>query len=165
MNDIAVVGAGAWGTALAIQAARAGRDTLLWARNPATATAIEQTRLNPRLPGHRLSGRIRVTAHLPTGARAILLAVPMQHLRNVLRYLPETDAPLIVCAKGVEVGTLRLPLEILAELRPQNAAAVLTGPNFAHEVAEGMPAAATIAGPDATVRDRIDTLLATPSLP
>ena len=163
MSDIAVIGAGAWGTALAIQAARAERETLLWARNPTTAAAIEQTRLNPRLPGHRLPGRIRVTAHLPTNARAILLAVPMQHLRGVLQRLPETGAPLIVCAKGVEAGTLRLPLEILAELRPHNPAAVRTGPNVAHEVAEGMPAAAPIAGPDAALRDRIDALLATPS--
>jgi glycerol-3-phosphate dehydrogenase (NAD(P)+) len=163
MSDIAIIGAGAWGTALAIQAARAGRDTVLWARAPASADAIEQTRLNPRLPGHRLPGRIRVTAHLPANAGAILLAVPMQHLRGVLRRLPETEAPLIACAKGVEAGTLRLPLEILTELRPQNPAAFLTGPNFAHEVAEGMPAAATIAGPDAAVRDRIDALLATPS--
>ncbi len=163
MSEIAILGAGAWGTALAIQAARAGCDTVLWARDPAGAAAIEQTRLNPRLPGQRLPGRIRVTAQLPAQADAILLAVPMQHMRGVLQRLPETGAPLIVCAKGVEAGTLRLPLEILAELRPGNPAGVLTGPNFAHEVAEGMPAAATLAGADAALRNRIDALLATPS--
>ncbi len=163
MNDLAVVGAGAWGTALAIQAARAGRNVTLWARDPANAAAMEQTRLNPRLPGIRLPGSIRVTAHLPATAAAILLAVPMQHLRGIAERLPPNDAPLVACAKGVEAGTLRLPLEVLAEIRPGNPSAILTGPNFAHEVAEGLPAAATLAGPDAAVRDRIVALLATPS--
>lgn len=163
MNDIAVVGAGAWGTALAIQAARAGRDVTLWARDPASAEAIEQTRLNPRLPGIRLPGGIRVTAHLPANAGAILMAVPMQHLRSVAERLPPSTAPLVACAKGMEAGTLRLPLEVLAAVRPANPSAMLTGPNFAHEVAEGMPAAATLAGSDAAVRDRIVALLATPS--
>ncbi len=160
MNDIAVVGAGAWGTALAIQAARAGRDVTLWARNP---EAMAQTRLNPRLPGIRLPGGIRVTAHLPANAAAILMAVPMQHLRSVAERLPPSSVPLVACSKGVEAGTLRLPLEVLSEVRPNNPSTVLTGPNFAHEVAEGMPAAATLAGPDAAVRDRIVALLATPS--
>ena len=162
-NGIAVIGAGAWGTALAIQAARAGRSVTLWAREAANAAAIEQSRLNPRLPGQRLPGTIRVTNHLPADAAAILLAVPMQHLRGVANRLPPTHAPLVVCAKGVEAGTLRLPLEVLAEIRPDNPAAILTGPNFAHEVAEGMPAAATLASADPKVRDAIAALLATPS--
>ena len=163
MNDIAVIGAGAWGTALAIQAARAGRNVTLWARNAANAAAIEQSRINPRLPGIRLPGGIRVTAHLPSQAAAILLAVPMQYLRGIAERLPRSNAPLVICAKGVEAGTLRLPLEILAEVRPGQAAAVLTGPNFAREVAEGMPAAATIAGTDPAVRDHLTALLATAS--
>ena len=107
MSDIAVIGAGAWGTALAIHAANAGRQVVLWARDAATAASIEQTRLNPRLPGHRLPGAIRVTANLPAQAEAILLAVPLQHLRGVASRLPPSDAPLVVCAKGVEAGTLR----------------------------------------------------------
>ena len=163
MSDIAVIGAGAWGSALAIQAARAGRPVTLWARDPANAAAIEQSRLNPRLPGIRLPGAIRVTSHLPGNASAILLAVPMQHLRGVAARLPPSNAPLVMCAKGVEAGTLKLPLEILAEIRPLQAVCVLTGPNFAREVAEGMPAAATLAGTDAAVRDRIVDLLATAS--
>lgn len=163
MNDIAVIGAGAWGTALAIQASRTGRAVTLWARDPATASAIGQTRLNPRLPGVRLPGGVRVVSHLPATAAAILLAVPMQHLRAVAARLPPPDAPLVVCAKGLEAGTLRLPLEVLAELWPGCPAAVLTGPNFAHEVAEGQPAAAVLAGGDGAIRDRIVALLATPS--
>lgn len=163
MSDVAVIGAGAWGTALAIQAARAGRDVTLWARDPGVAAAIEQSRLNPRLPGIRLPGSIRITAHLPVAADAILLAVPLQFLRAVMQQMPPAVAPLIVCAKGVETGTSRLPLEIVAELRPSNSAAFLTGPNFASEVAEGLPAAATLAGADPAVRDRVIDLLATPS--
>ncbi len=163
MSDIAVIGAGAWGTALAIHAASAGRQVVLWARDAATAAAIEQTRLNPRLPGHRLPGAIRVTANLPAQADAILLAVPLQHLRGVASRLPSSDAPLVVCAKGVEAGTSLLPLEVLAEIWPDRPAAVLTGPNFAHEVAAGMPAAATLASTETTVRDAVAEALATPS--
>ena len=163
MSNIAVIGAGAFGTALAIQAARAGRAVTLWARDPVKAAAIEQTRLNPRLPGIRLPGGIRVTPHLPATADTILLAVPMQHLRGVVDRLPPSDAPLVVCAKGVEAGTLCLPLEILADMRPAQAAYVLTGPNFAHEIAEGMPGAATLAGIATAERDKIVGLLATAS--
>ena len=163
MSEVAIIGAGAWGTALAIQAARAGRAVTLWARDAARAAEIEQTRLNPRLPGIRLPGTIRVTSHLPAGGDAILLAVPMQHLRAIAAQLPPAAIPLVVCAKGVEATTLRLPLEILAETHPARPALVLTGPNFAREVAEGMPAAATIAGADSAVRDRITALLATAS--
>jgi glycerol-3-phosphate dehydrogenase (NAD(P)+) len=163
MSEVAIIGAGAWGTALAIQAARAGRPVTLWARDATRAAEIEQTRLNPRLPGIRLPGTIRVTSHLQAGGEAILLAVPMQHLRAIAGQLPPSAAPLVVCAKGVEATTLRLPLEILAETHPARPALVLTGPNFAREVAEGMPAAATIAGADSALRDRITALLATAS--
>ncbi len=163
MSEIAVIGAGAWGTALAIQAARAGQRVVLWARDPANAAAIEQSRINPRLPGARLPGLIRVTAQMPGSARAILLAVPMQHLRGIAVRIPATDTPIAVCAKGVEAGTLRLPLEILDALFPGRPGAVLTGPNFAHEVAEGMPAAAVIASTDLACRDTIAAMLATAS--
>lgn len=163
MNSIAVIGAGAWGTALAIQAARAGCDVTLWARDAANAMAIEQTRVNARLPNIRLSGAIRITAHLPARADAMLLAVPMQHLRAIVTRLPRSDIPLIVCAKGVEAGTSRLPLEVLAEVHPNRPIAVLTGPNFALEVAEGMPAAAVIAGTDQPQRDRVIAMLASAS--
>jgi glycerol-3-phosphate dehydrogenase (NAD(P)+) len=163
MSSVAIIGAGAWGTALAIQAARAGSDVTLWARDPARAQAIAATRENPRLPGHSLPGAVQVADTLPTTADAALLVVPMQYLRGVLDSLPTPAAPLVVCIKGVESGTLRLPLEVLAELRPGAAAAVLTGPNFAHEIAAGLPAASVIAATDAALRDRITALLATPS--
>lgn len=171
MSEVTVIGAGAWGTALALQAARAGNRVTLWARDPARAATLAATRENPRLPGVRLPDAITPTASLPASpsggigenpADAILLAVPMQHLRGVLVRLPRTATPLVVCAKGVETGTHRLPLELLAELHPAAHAVVLTGPNFAHEIAAGLPAAAVVAGTDPALRARIIDLLATP---
>jgi glycerol-3-phosphate dehydrogenase (NAD(P)+) len=160
---VAVIGAGAWGTALAIQAARAGAaPVVLWARDPAKAAAIAASRENPRLPDARLPEAITVTATLPERAAALLLAVPMQELRGVAARL-RPIAPFVCCAKGVEAGSLRLPLEVLAELHPAAPAVVLTGPNFAHEVAAGLPAAAVVAGADPSVRAAVTGLLAGPS--
>ncbi|MBU8546436.1 MULTISPECIES: NAD(P)H-dependent glycerol-3-phosphate dehydrogenase [Roseomonadaceae] len=162
---IAVLGAGAWGTALALQAARAGNAVTLWTRDAARAEAIDQARENTRyLPGHPLSPAISLTADAATameGALFALLVVPVQHLRGVLAGWPETACPLVVCAKGVERGSLRLPLEILAEARPDNAAAVLSGPNFAGEVGRGLPAAAVVASADARLRGVVADLLGT----
>lgn len=163
MSKVAVIGAGAWGTALAIQAARAGNEVVLWARNPIIAELIEQTRECPRLPNHRLPGAIRATAILPATADALLLAVPMQHLRPVIARLPRSRAPLVVCAKGVEAGTLRLPLEVVELLHPGAPTACLTGPNFAHEVAAGMPAAAVLASGDSALRGALAAMLGTPA--
>jgi glycerol-3-phosphate dehydrogenase (NAD(P)+) len=163
MSDIAVIGAGAWGTALAIQAARAGARVTLWARDPARAAAMAATRQNPRLPGQALPDPITITTTLPTNAEARLLAVPMQHLRGVLTALPPAPSPLVVCVKGVEIGTLCLPLELVAQLHPGSACVILTGPNFAHEIAAGLPAAAVVAGADAALRERIIARLGTPA--
>ena len=161
-RPIAVLGAGAWGTALAIQVARAGGEVILWARDPARAAAIAAGRENPRLPGARLPEQVRVTAELPETAAALLLAVPLQQLRGVAARLSGT-VPLVCCAKGVEAGTLALPLEILGELHPRTPLAVLTGPNFAHEIAAGLPAASVVAGTDPELRERLIARLATPA--
>ena len=160
MNSVGIIGAGAWGTALAIQAHRAGRTVTLWARDPTRAAAIASSRDNPRLPGHALPASITVAAEMP-GGDLLLLAVPLQHLRAIALRLPP-GGPVVVCAKGVEASTLQLPLEILAEALPGRAGAVLTGPNFAHEIAAGLPAAAVIAAVDAEVRTAAMTALATP---
>jgi len=157
MNSISIVGAGAWGTALAIQAVRAGCRVTLWARDPARIAA---TRENPRLPGHLLPDAIRVTGEFPDG-EVVLLAVPLQHVREIAARLP-AGGPVVVCAKGVEAGSLKLPLEILDEVLPGRAAAVLTGPNFAHEIAAGLPAASVVAADDAALRAAVVTALATP---
>src|SRR4051794_24875615 len=167
MPKLAVLGAGAWGTALALQAARAGRSVTLWARDPGRAAAMAAARENARyLPGIALPEAIAVTADLAAalqGAEVAILAVPVQHLRAFLAGLPDAPAPLVTVAKGVELGTLSLPLEIIAALRPGIPTAVLSGPNFAREVAAGLPAAAVIASHEAGLRERTGDLLATPA--
>ncbi len=155
-SDVAVVGAGAWGTALALQAHRAGRRVTLWSRSPLPG------RVSPHLPGHPLPDAIRLTTAPPLGAAATILATPVQHLRAIVSQLAP-DGPLLVAAKGVEAGRLLLPLEIVAELRPGRAAAFLSGPNFAHEVAAGLPAAAVVAADDPALRARFAALLGSPS--
>lgn len=166
-KGVCVLGAGAWGTALALQAARAGTGRVpLWARDPARAAAIDAARENRRhLPGAALPTAVAVTADLGAalaGAALAVLAIPAQHLRPLLATLPADAPPLLVVAKGVEAASLKLPLEVAAELRPDLAAAVLSGPNFAHEVAAGLPAAAVVAGPDAELRTRAAALLGSP---
>ena len=156
-KSIAVIGAGAWGTALAILLAQTGKDVTLWARDARKAEAMREARENPRLPGARFPESLCVTARMPT-ADILLLAVPMQHLRAILPSLPP-GPPLVLCCKGLETGSLALPPEIVAP-RP---CAILTGPNFAHEIAAFLPAAAVLATPDATLRADLIASLHTPS--
>lgn len=148
---VAVVGAGAWGTALAQTAARAGRSVLLLARDPKVAAAITDERRNPRyLPDIPLCPSIEASLDLDlvAGADAVLLAVPAQTVRETLRLLPALRGPLVICAKGFERASgLRLS-EVVASERPGQAIAVLSGPNFAHEIAKGQPAATTLATAD-----------------
>ena len=161
MSSIAVIGAGAWGTALAIGALRPGQAVTLWARDPVRAAEIAHTRQNPRLPGITVPETIHITTTLPQ-ADIVLLAVPVQHLRSVANHLPPSPI-LVCCAKGVELGTNRLPLEILAECQPQAEFCVLTGPNFAHEIARGLPAAALVAARSAEAGQAVIAALATHS--
>src|SRR4051794_32127594 len=98
-EQVAIICAGAWGTALAIRAARAGQRVSLWARDPARAAMIEATRNNPRLPGFRLPEAIRVTGAPPASASIVLLAVPVRHLREIVALLPAYQRPLVACAK------------------------------------------------------------------
>ncbi|CAH0304313.1 NAD(P)H-dependent glycerol-3-phosphate dehydrogenase [Roseomonas sp. CECT 9278] len=163
---IAILGAGAWGTALAIQAARAGSEVVLWARDPSRAAAIAAARENARyLPGAALPDGIAVSADAAEalrGASLALLVVPVQALRSVVADLPASGVPMLLCCKGVEAGSLALPLEVLAALRPRQVAGVLSGPNFAHEVAWGLPAAAVVAATDAALREGAVALLGSP---
>lgn len=154
---IAVIGAGAWGTALAIQSARTGSRVTLWARGPEPLLADGSTR---RLPGMRLPSAVTITDRMPDRADLVLLAVPMQHLRAVAAVL-RLDAPLVACCKGLERGTGRLPLELLGELHPTRELGILSGPNFAGEVARGLPAAAVLACADLDLAGRLGRLLGT----
>jgi glycerol-3-phosphate dehydrogenase (NAD(P)+) len=160
MSEVTILGAGAWGTALAIQSARAGNDVTLWARNG--ADVLLASRESPRLPGHRLPDNVRVTGEVPPNRGFVIAAVPTQALRQVSRLIPP-GCEIVICAKGIETGTLRLPLEIVAEVQPNSTAAVLTGPNFAHEIASGQPAAAVVASLDPALREAVTARLATPS--
>ena len=161
MSEVAVIGAGAWGTALAIHAARLGHRVALWARDPMRAEAMAAARENPRLPGQPLPEQLRVTgdAGEALGAELAILAVPMQPLRGVLAALPAGLPPLLLACKGLEAGSLRLPLEVLAEARPELLGGVISGPNFAHEVAAGLPAASVVAAADAALCERAQALL------
>jgi len=165
-DHIAVIGAGAWGTALAIQADRAGQSVMLWARDSARAALMAQSRANERLlPGVPLPPGITVTANATQAlqdAALILLVVPAQALRPVLQSLPTLSAPVLICAKGVEAGSLMLPLEVLAEIHPGISAGVLSGPNLAHEIARGLPAAAVVASADSGLRALGVTRLGSP---
>jgi glycerol-3-phosphate dehydrogenase (NAD(P)+) len=150
-GKISVVGAGAWGSALALTAAWAGRSVILWAREPEVIDSIRKSGVNALfLPDTNLPSKVRPTADLVEAAHAeaILVAAPAQHLRSTLVSLapllsPET--PLVLCAKGIERGTALLLTEILAELVPNAQPAILSGPSFARDVARGLPTAVTIA--------------------
>jgi glycerol-3-phosphate dehydrogenase (NAD(P)+) len=165
MSDIGILGAGAWGCALAIQAARAGNKVVLWARSG--ADAIGKSRESPRLSGFRLPDGVRLTGNIASLPETLIVAVPAQSLRAVLGAVPPGVATaarrLAICAKGIESGTLRLPLEIAAEVCPRAVAGVLTGPNFAREVAAGLPAAAVVASLNRAMRDDLIGTLATSS--
>lgn len=153
MSDVAVIGAGAWGTALALQAHRAGARVTLWARTPL------EGRTSPHLPGHPLPPGIDLATELPTApTAATLLVVPVQHMRAVVARLRPTG-PLVICAKGIERGTGLLPQEVVAAIHPGAETAILTGPNFAHEVASGLPAAAVVAAYTAPLRAHLVALL------
>jgi glycerol-3-phosphate dehydrogenase (NAD(P)+) len=148
-----VLGAGAWGTALAVNLSRTGHRVTLWLRDEALAQSINQRRENQTyLPEIPLDTAIRATVELEElkNCDALMLVTPAQHCRALLKALPvfSKQLPIILCAKGIERGTLQLLSEISAELRPQQPVAVLSGPNFATEIARGLPAAATLACAD-----------------
>ena len=152
-QSIAIIGAGAWGTALAGVAARAGRDVTLYARDASHAARIAAARENPRLPGVKLAASIGVTNDLALAGRAdvILVVTPAQHLRGAANALAPhlgKGAPVIACAKGIEHGTHKFMTDVIAEAAPQAAPAILSGPSFADDVARGLPTAVTLAAKD-----------------
>ena len=148
---IGVVGAGAWGTALATVAARAGNDVLIQAREGEVVDSINTAHENTLfLPTAPLDPAIRATTDLAELADCALLLIvtPAQHVRATLAALPDTHAPLVLCAKGIEANTQMLVSEVAKDVRADARLAVLSGPTFAHEVAHGLPAAVTLACED-----------------
>jgi len=163
-----VIGAGAWGTALAQVAGRAGLDVLLQAREPEVVESIRQHRINEAfLPGIALDDRVLVTPDLSDlGVCDIILAVPpAQHMRSTLTAFAghhRSGVPVILCSKGIERGSLKLMTEVLAETLPNAPAAVLSGPSFAGEVARGLPSAVTLACADAALGEELMWTLSAP---
>ena len=153
-DDIAVIGAGAWGTALALTCLRAGRNVMLWEHDAANAESLGNKRESLFLPGVPIDTRITLAADLADAARmqAILLVVPAQAVRSAataLSPLLATGKPVVVCAKGIERGSRKFMTEVIAECAPAAAPAILSGPSFAADVARGLPTAVTLAARDA----------------
>lgn len=153
LQSVAVIGAGAWGTALAGVAARAGRDVLLYARDPDIAAAMQATRANAKLAGVTLDAGVTVTSDIATAATAdiILIATPAQQLRDAATKLAPHLAPttpVIATAKGIEHGSRKFMTEVIAEAAPAAIPAILSGPSFADDVARGLPTAVTLAAKD-----------------
>ena len=169
IETVGVIGSGAWGTALALACARAGRAVTLWSHEPTVAEAIAATRENALyLPGVLLPETIAATSDLAEIARCdlVLAVAPAQHLRAVLAAfapLARDGLPVVLCAKGVEQGSLKLMTDVLAETLPQAAPAVLSGPSFAIDVARGLPTAVTLACGDEACAARIAQAVATPT--
>jgi glycerol-3-phosphate dehydrogenase (NAD(P)+) len=151
LQSVGIVGAGAWGTALAVTARRAGRDVLIWAYEPQTVAGINRKHLNEvYLPDVKLDPAIKATDRLGDAADCdmLLLVTPTQNLRDIANELApdvKRGQPVVICSKGIEQATGQLPSEIVAELMPEVAVAVLSGPSFAGEIAKKLPAAVTLA--------------------
>lgn len=165
----AVVGGGAWGSALAHLLAKGGHQVLLWAREPDVVEHINLTHANPRfLPGATLDARVRATVELPEalgGAELVVYVAPSHVLRSVVRSASSavaSGALLTVATKGIERGTLALMTDVVREELPQHAVIALSGPSFALEVAQGMPTAVVAASSDASAAATVQRALSSP---
>ncbi|MBI5322625.1 NAD(P)H-dependent glycerol-3-phosphate dehydrogenase [Bradyrhizobium sp.] len=155
-NSVAVIGAGAWGTALAAVAARAGRGVTLYARSAASVARMKATHENLRLPGIRLEAGIDITGEIALAASAdvILIATPAQNLREAVNALAphlKSSTPVVATAKGIERGTHKFMTEVIAEAAANAIPAILSGPSFADDVARGLPTAVTLAAGDEAI--------------
>lgn len=163
---VGIIGGGAWGTALAAVMAQIHDHVLLWAREEDVVRSVNAQHENALfLPGIALSPRIEATADLARLAEceALLVVTPAQHVRATLAALPDTQVPLILCAKGIEADTQMLVSDVAAQVRPNNPLAVLSGPTFAHEVAAGKPTAVTLATANQALGTSLMRTIATPS--
>ncbi len=163
---VGIIGGGAWGTALAAVMAQIHDEVLLWAREADVVKSINDAHENTAfLAGLKLSQRIGATGDLDAMAdcSALLIVTPAQHVRTTLAALPDTNVPLLLCAKGIEADTQLLVSDIAAEVRPDNPLAVLSGPTFAHEVAAGKPTAITLATTNQALGSVLMRLIAAPA--
>lgn len=165
--SISVLGAGAFGTALAISLARSGADITLWARNPDHAAAMQSARMNvARLPGVTLPDTVTVTPNMSHAlADIMLIAVPMQRMRGLLETASELNGRLLVaCCKGVELTTELGPVAVIRDCDPEATPAILTGPSFAADIARGLPTALTLAIESETAGRELQARLTTPNI-
>ncbi|MCB1652251.1 MAG: NAD(P)-dependent glycerol-3-phosphate dehydrogenase [Alphaproteobacteria bacterium] len=168
MNKIGVIGAGAWGTALAQVYAAAGRDVTLWVREAEVVTAVNERHENTLfLPGVSLDERLKASGDLGDVAACdvILLVTPAQHMRSSLadlKALLDVQTPLVICSKGIELKTGLLLSQVARDVLPEAKLAVLTGPTFAIEVAKGLPAAVTLACEDEALAQDLQDMLGLP---
>lgn len=169
MSRIAVIGAGAWGSALACVCARAGHETVLWGRSDTCVDEINSTHTNVKYLGHlKLEDAIQATTdmgHALTNADVILLSIPTQSLTGQFAEISDHvgGAVLVTCCKGIDRESGKLPAELVEEGFPENRVAVLSGPSFATDVVSRLPTAVTVASRDAKVADHIALLLSTDS--
>lgn len=167
MNRIGVIGAGAWGTALANAAAKAGRDVVLHGRDAALIDATARTRSNEKyLPGIRLDEKVTPVTDLARAAEAdaILLVTPTQSLREATKQLSaflRAGTPVIACSKGIEIGSKKFVTQVIEEILPKARPAILSGPGFAQDVAAGLPTAVTLAAHDETLALELAAALST----
>jgi glycerol-3-phosphate dehydrogenase (NAD(P)+) len=163
IDQVAVIGAGEWGTALAQAAAMAGRRVTLIGRDAAVLAEINREHINSRHLGpQRLSPMVHASDRF-SGADLVILAVPAQHTRAALETLGNLGEPVVLSAKGLEAGTLKRQSEILSEVAPNAVPYVLSGPSFAADVAAGHPTAVTLAGDDPAATASVAAALAGPS--
>jgi len=167
MKHIGIIGAGSWGTALAVTANRAGAEVTLWSRNHHVLESIaEKNRNLAYLPDVFLDPAIKLTDDIGRVSQSdmLLLVIPAQHIRNFCIALSDhldPSVPVVICAKGIERGSMALMSEVVEAVLPNNPVAVLTGPNFAMEVAQGKPTATTIACRDEGIGEQIVFALGT----
>lgn len=165
---IGIVGAGSFGVALAVAAARAGRSVLLWGRDERTIAAIAERREAPRLPGVTLPESIEATSSLAAldRAQALILALPTQHFRDVAEAVAQAHPaglPAISAAKGIEQATGRFTTQIISEVWPAATPAILSGPSFAADIGRGLPTAVTLACADEKLAGRLAKALSSPA--
>ncbi len=166
MNSIGIIGGGAWGTALAQVLTKGGRDVTLWAREPDVVSSINSKHENSVfLPDITLDAKLKATGDLKTVAQkdVLLLVTPTQFIRTTLEEIKNQigNKPLVICSKGVELGTGLLPSQIVESVLPNAQIAILTGPTFATESAKGLPFAVTLAAKDLKLAGELQKTLAT----
>ncbi len=166
---IGIVGAGAFGTALAIALGREGRSVTFWTRDSAHANDLTRHRCNDRyLPGATIPASVAVTSDLSAlrGVKTVLIALPMQQLAGFVQQHAATFAEtrLVACCKGVDLASLNGPTRVIAAACPGASTAILTGPSFAADIARGLPTALTLACKDPDMAESLQATLSTPVL-